>query len=79
MRIFTYFARRYVAGEDRREAIEVASALNQSGIACTIDNLGENVKDSNEAEGSVKEYLSLLDDIASAGVGAAVSLKLTHL
>lgn len=79
MSILTYFARRYVAGENRRDAIEAARALNQSGLKATIDNLGENVKESDEAEESVKEYLSLLDDIASAGIDAAVSLKLTHL
>ncbi|MBI5235720.1 MAG: proline dehydrogenase family protein [Deltaproteobacteria bacterium] len=79
MSILTYLARRYVAGEDRADAIKVARALNQYGIAATLDNLGENVKTSEEAELSVKEYLSLLGDIASAGVDAAVSLKLTHL
>ncbi len=79
MSLLTYLARRYVAGENRADAIEVVRALNQSGIACAIDNLGENVKTPGEAEGSVKEYLSLLDDIAGAGIDAAVSMKLTHL
>ncbi|MBI2401119.1 MAG: proline dehydrogenase family protein [Deltaproteobacteria bacterium] len=73
------FARRYIAGTGRQDAIRVALGLNKAGIGATIDNLGENVKNASEANDSVKEYLGLLDDIQSAGADSTISLKLTHL
>jgi len=74
-----YFARRYIAGEKRADAIEAARALNADGISASIDVLGENVEDASDARGSVDEYLALLGDIDRTGVDASVSLKLTHL
>jgi proline dehydrogenase len=73
------FARRYIAGNYRQDAISAALALNRAGIGAIIDNLGENVKNAIDADESVKEYLGLLDDIRSSGSDAAISLKLTHL
>lgn len=73
------FARRYIAGTDKQDAIRAALELNKAGIGAIIDNLGENVKNASEAAESVKEYLGLLDDIKSSGADSTVSLKLTHL
>lgn len=73
------FAKRYIAGTERRDAIEVAESLNSSGIFAAIDHLGENIKTKEEAKETVAEYLSLLDEIKASGVNAEVSLKLTHL
>lgn len=61
------------------EAIEAAKRLNAQNISATIDNLGENVKDSAGAAASVSEYSALLDRIKDSGVDSTVSLKLTHL
>jgi len=74
-----HFAKRYIAGTERADAVAVAKELNALDISATIDILGENVTDEREAEGSVAEYLALLDLIASEGVDSTVSLKLTHL
>ncbi|MEE9614080.1 MAG: proline dehydrogenase family protein [Thermodesulfobacteriota bacterium] len=75
----SYFAGRYIAGDERGEAIEVARELNTHSIVATIDNLGENVKDEKEAEESVVEYLALINDIKETGVQSTISLKLTHM
>jgi len=75
----SYFAKRYIAGETRADAIRVAGELNAKDIIATIDNLGENVRDTIEAMNALEEYLWLLRDIAAAGVRSTVSLKLTHL
>ncbi len=75
----TYLSRRYIAGEHRADAIDVARKLNTHGILATIDNLGENVMDEAEAEGTVMEYVELLKDIHHSGVRATISIKLTHL
>ncbi|MBW7956284.1 MAG: proline dehydrogenase family protein [Deltaproteobacteria bacterium] len=73
------FARRYIAGTERRDAIYAAAALNALGLKATIDSLGENVKTIGEAERSAEEYLALLADIKKSGVDSHVSLKLTHM
>ena len=77
--LLLFFARRYIAGTGRQDAISAAVNLNRAGIGAIIDNLGENVKDSSEAAESVKEYLGLLDDIRSSGADSTISMKLTHL
>lgn len=77
--LLSLFARRYIAGPHRAEAIDAAMRLNGAGLLATISNLGENVKDPGEALLTVKEYSALLDDIRGSGAGATVSLKLTHL
>lgn len=73
------FARRYIAGTERQDAIRAALELNSVGIGAIIDNLGENMKDASEAGESVKEYLGLIEDIKSSGADSTLSLKLTHL
>ncbi len=77
--ILSFFARRYIAGVDKLEAIDVARRLNAQHISATIDNLGENVKNAADAGASVREYTGLLDAINDSGVDSTVSLKLTHL
>jgi len=79
MSLLSFFARRYIAGETRKDAIEAVRRLNGSGVLATIDNLGENVRDASETRESVKEYSSLLDDIDKSNVHSTISLKLTHL
>ncbi len=77
--ILSFFAKRYIAGEAREDAVRVAEELNAHGILATIDNLGENVEDEAGAENGVEEYQCLLEEIKKAGVNSGVSLKLTHL
>lgn len=77
--LLSFFAKRYIAGEERKDAIDVVRRLNSHGILATIDNLGEHVKDPSHAEEAVREYLALVDDIREAGVDSTVSLKLSHL
>lgn len=74
-----FFAGRYIAGTTMPEAIEAAARLNALNISATIDNLGENVTDRDEAAASVTEYLRLLDGIKVSRIDSTVSLKLTHL
>ena len=61
--LLVFFAKRYIAGDERKDAINVVRHLNALGILATIDHLGENVTEPSHAEDAVKEYLRLLDDI----------------
>jgi proline dehydrogenase len=70
---------RFVAGKEVADAIRSAAAVNQFGAGVSIDNLGENVTNADEARASAKLYYDLLDQIAAHELNANVSLKLTHM
>src|SRR5271157_3985581 len=70
---------RFVAGTEVADAIRAAAAMNQIGAGVSIDNLGENVTNAEEARASAKLYHELLDEIAANKLNANISLKLTHM
>jgi len=70
---------RFVAGTQLEDALRVTQTLNSAGLAVSIDNLGENVTNADEARHSVDLYRQLLEQISSRGLNANVSLKLTHM
>ena len=70
---------RFVAGKEVSDAIRAAAAMNQIGASVSIDNLGENVTNADEARASAQLYYNLLDQIAAKNLNANVSLKLTHM
>ena len=70
---------RFVAGKEVADAIRAAAAVNQFGAGVSIDNLGENVTNADEARASAQLYHNLLDEIAAHKLNANVSLKLTHM
>ena len=72
-------ATRFVAGESLDDAINATRALNQRGIAVSLDLLGESVSDESEAARSWGAVIATLDRIAEMGVDANVSIKLTQM
>ena len=70
---------RFVAGTQVADAIRAAAAVNQFGAGVSIDNLGENVTNADEARASAQLYHHLLDEIAARKLEANISLKLTHM
>jgi len=70
---------RFVAGTGVEDALHAAQVVNQSGLSVSVDNLGENVTNSEEARASAQLYHQLLDEIAKRQLNANVSLKLTHM
>ncbi len=70
---------RFVAGTEVADAIRAAAAVNQFGASVSIDNLGENVTNADEARASAQLYCTLLDEIAAHKLSANVSVKLTHM
>ncbi|WP_330250135.1 proline dehydrogenase family protein [Nocardia sp. NBC_00565] len=77
--------RRFVAGEGRDELIPVVRELLASRRLISVDFLGENTTDRAQADATVTEYLSLINDLAAlnGATGAAarteVSVKLSAL
>ena len=70
---------RFVAGTTVQDAVRAADAVNQFGAGVSIDNLGENVTNAEEAKASAQLYHHLLDEIAARKLKANISLKLTHM
>jgi proline dehydrogenase len=70
---------RFVAGTGIADAVRVTQSLNRSGMAVTVDNLGENVTNRHEARQSAQLYHQILDAIAANHLNANISLKLTHM
>ncbi len=70
---------RFVAGTEIADAVRVAQALNRAGMSVTIDNLGENVTNPDEARQSAQLYHQILDAIAANNLNGNISLKLTHM
>ena len=73
------FARRFVAGETVADAIAAARRIEASGLTQTLDYLGESVATMAEADAAARVYIRILHEIAAAGIGRNVSLKLTQL
>jgi proline dehydrogenase len=73
------FSTRFVAGTQVADAVRAAATVNKFGASVSIDNLGENVTNADEARGSAELYHRLLDEIAAQKLNANISLKLTHM
>jgi proline dehydrogenase len=70
---------RFVAGTGVEDALRAAQAVNQSGLSVSVDNLGENVTNADEARASAQLYHQMLDEISRRHLNANISLKLTHM
>jgi proline dehydrogenase len=70
---------RFVAGTQVEDVLRATQTINQAGATVSIDNLGENVTNVEEARASATLYHRLLDDISRLGLKANISLKLTHM
>ena len=72
-------SRRFVAGITIDDALRAARAMNQIGLGVSVDNLGENVTNADEARHSAQLYHQMLDQMAAQELNANVSVKLTHM
>ena len=70
---------RFVAGTTVDETLKATQEINALGMSASLDNLGENVTNAEEAQHSAQLYHELLDRISERGLDANVSLKLTHM
>jgi proline dehydrogenase len=70
---------RFVAGTQVADVLEATRKVALSGARVSIDNLGENVTNAEQARASAKIYHDLLDEIAARKLDANISLKLTHM
>lgn len=71
----------YVPGETTAAAVAAAARLTEDGLRVTLDHLGEDTLDVDQAEAAVEAYVVLLRELAVAGLtpAAEVSIKLSSI
>src|ERR1700681_4920525 len=69
---------RFVAGTEIADAVRATQVINRAGMSVSIDNLGENVTNPEEARHSGQLYHQILEAITANKLDANISLKLTH-
>jgi proline dehydrogenase len=71
--------RRFMPGETIGDGLAAARDLKSQGITTILTKLGENLTAIGEAEEVTRHYLDVLDQVASSGLDAQVSVKPTQL
>ena len=70
---------RYIAGPSVDDALRVLADLNAAGKLATVDVLGEEISNADEARAIAGQYHDVLARIDEEGLDANVSVKLTAL
>ncbi|MEO8378839.1 MAG: proline dehydrogenase family protein [Acidobacteriota bacterium] len=70
---------RFVAGMSVEEALQATVETNRKDMSVSVDNLGENVTNLEEAHHSAQLYHEMLDQLVVRKLNANVSMKLTHM
>jgi proline dehydrogenase len=81
MPISAGIVRSYVPGEDTADAVGATAGLVEDHLRVTLDYLGEDTLDSDQADATVQAYLDLLAALAARGLTrqAEVSVKLSAI
>ena len=77
--IVRHFAGRYIAGETIADAIRCVRQLNSEGVSATLDVLGEDITNTDEAALSRTHSIEVLHTIAKEKLDSNLSIKLTSL
>jgi proline dehydrogenase len=79
MPVSSGIVRSYVPGETTGSAVDVTAQLVDDGMQVTLDHLGEDTVDVEQAEATVAAYLELLAELGQRGLArrAEVSVKLS--
>lgn len=72
-------ASRFIAGDTLEEALDVVQKLNEQGLFTSLDHLGENVSNPDEARRATDEYIEIMQQIDQRDVKSNISVKLTQL
>lgn len=72
-------AGRYVAGTTVADAVRIVRELNRAGVASSIDQFGELVRDAHTAEAVAGNYLELAGVLAALPADVWLSVDLSHI
>lgn len=70
---------KFVAGTNIESALQSVKALNEKGISCTVDHLGEFVTDAKVSLTAKNNIIQLLEQIHEQNLQCHISVKLTQL
>ena len=70
---------RFVSGEELEDGLNAVRKVNSEGAIATLDHLGEEVSEPEEAIAATEVYLDALDKINENGVNTNVSVKPTQV
>lgn len=70
---------RYIAGPELKDARATVRRVNDQGKLATVDVLGEEITNADEAAAIVRAYQDVFADIEQCGLDSNVSVKLTAL
>ncbi|NPV10270.1 MAG: proline dehydrogenase [Ignavibacteria bacterium] len=73
------FASRYIAGERLEDAVKLVRELNSKNILATMDVLGEDTTNVEEANAAVEEAIKVLETINKEKLNSTLSIKLTQI
>ncbi|HWO01637.1 MAG TPA: proline dehydrogenase family protein [Blastocatellia bacterium] len=76
---FNDVTHRFVAGEERNEAVEAIRQLNLKKISASFDHLGESITSDAATREEVSEYVRVLESINETALDSNVSVKLTQI
>lgn len=76
---YSFVAEQFVAGLDVDSVMQTVHRLNDGGISCTVDHLGEFVTDREVSLEAKRNIIALLERIAAEKVDCHISVKLTQL
>ena len=73
--------RSYVPGEDAAAAVEATAGLVADGLRVSLDHLGEDTLDADQADATVQAYLDVLAALSARGLTrqAEISVKLSAI
>ncbi|MEJ8547272.1 proline dehydrogenase, partial [Brevibacillus borstelensis] len=78
-RILYSAAKRYVAGEQRNEAVKAAVRLQELGYRQSLEFIGENTADAEECRRATDEFLALIKESSQNGLSADICFDLSHI
>ena len=73
------FARRFVAGATVADAVAAARRIEAAGRTQTLDYLGPSAVTLADADAATRTVIGIVNELAAAGIGRNLSLKLTQL
>src|SRR6478735_7730908 len=81
MPVSAVIVRSYVTGKTTASAADATAALAEDGLLATLDFLGEDTLDTDQADATVAAYLDVLQQLSARGLtrGAEVSVKLSAI
>jgi len=70
---------RFMPGETLEDALRATQELQLKGMSTVLTQLGENIKDADEAEAVRRHYLEVMEQAAARRLDAQISVKPTQL